>query len=100
MPIPHRFARLQPDVLKRPGQAARLTLETYRRMTAELGVEPHNYNLLATRDWMLMVPRSQGMLGPVSVNSLGFAGSLVVQDEKEFEIVRQTGPWRMLAAVA
>ncbi len=35
------------------------------------------YNLLMTRDWMLVVPRSSGATGPIEVNALGFAGTLV-----------------------
>lgn len=104
-PIPgfaahHKFARLPPDGLESPSRAARLTRHIYRSMATELSVEPHRYNLLASRAWMLMVPRSKGMFGPVSVNALGFAGSLVVQDDDEFEFVRRTGPWKILQAVS
>jgi ATP adenylyltransferase len=58
------------------------------------------YNLLLTRDWMLLVPRSQECAGPVSINALGFAGSLFVKDETQMGFVREHGPMRMLRETA
>jgi ATP adenylyltransferase len=39
------------------------------------------YNLLITRNWMMLVPRRQEKFQNISVNALGFAGSLLVPDE-------------------
>jgi ATP adenylyltransferase len=58
------------------------------------------YNLLLTRRWMLLVPRSREKLGTMSVNALGFAGSLFVRDEAEMRALREAGPMRVLATVA
>jgi ATP adenylyltransferase len=58
------------------------------------------YNLLLTRDWMLLVPRSQECAGPVSINALGFAGSLFVKDEAQMAFVREHGPMQMLRETA
>lgn len=100
LPIPHRIVGLQLDRRKDPAEVVRWMLKSYLQMAAELDVEAHSYNLLVTRKWMLMIPRSRGRFGPISVNSLGFAGSLAVKDDKEFEMVRQTGPWRILMGVS
>jgi len=58
------------------------------------------YNLLATRDWILMVPRSQDSFASISVNSLGFAGSLFVRDEEQMQILKDQQPMTILTQVA
>jgi len=57
------------------------------------------YNLLVTRRWMLLVLRSRERFDGVSVNALGFAGSLLVKDEAGLETVRRHGPLAVLRAV-
>jgi len=49
---------------------------------------------------MLAVPRRSERFGSVSVNALGFAGSLFVRDQAELAMIRSAGPMRVLAAVA
>jgi len=49
---------------------------------------------------MLLVPRTQEHFGTISVNALGFAGSLFVRDEAEMAMLRATGPMSALKAVA
>ncbi len=63
------------------------------------GGEPGPYNLLVTRDWMLLVPRSAEAYESISVNALGFAGSLLVRDERELELVCERGPMAVLREV-
>ena len=63
-------------------------------------VRPAPYNLLVTRRWMLMVPRSRERFGTISINALGFAGSLFVRDEEEMQDLRDAGPMRALKAVS
>lgn len=69
----------------------------YRRLLARWPDVP--YNLLATRRWMLVVPRRQEHYGTISINALGFAGSLFVRTRAELELVRRVGPLKVLAAV-
>lgn len=86
----------------RPADAAdpeRLLAES-RRLLAAAGVAPGApYNLLVTRRWMLAVPRPVERWHGVSVNALGFAGSLLVPDRPRLERVRAAGPMAVLAAV-
>jgi ATP adenylyltransferase len=63
-------------------------------------LRPAPYNLLVTRRWMLAVPRSRERFGTISINALGFAGSLFVRDEQEMQDVRDAGPMRALKAVS
>lgn len=58
------------------------------------------YNLLARRGWMLVVARSRERFESISVNALGFAGSLFVRTGEELERVRARGPMQVLRAVA
>ena len=57
------------------------------------------YNLLLSRRWMLAVPRSREFWRGVSVNALGFAGSLLVRNRSELEALKATGPLAILKSV-
>lgn len=56
------------------------------------------YNLLVTQDWLLVVPRSREHADGVSINALGYAGSLFVRDGEELARLAAMGPLRALAA--
>ena len=58
------------------------------------------YNLLVTRKWLLLVPRSQEFFEGVSINALGFAGALLVKDAAQLAILRKHGPMSALQHVA
>jgi ATP adenylyltransferase len=109
LPFLHAFARL--DLA--PGaswDAAHAALDCYRALLEATGLraievngEQHQsapYNLLVTRRWMLLVPRSSERVEGVSVNALGFAGSLFVRDAAQLEIVRRLGPMSVLKRAA
>ena len=82
-------------------EAAWDTERTYSEMLRGLcGAEaPGPYNLLATRDWMLLVPRSVEHYESISVNALGFAGSLLARDQREADLIRERGPLGVLEDV-
>lgn len=58
------------------------------------------YNLLVTRRWMLLVPRTREHFESISVNGAGFAGALLAKNDDELQRIREVGPLRVLAAVA
>ncbi len=58
------------------------------------------YNLLVTREWMLLVPRSAPCVEDIPINALGYAGSMFVKDEAQLRTLRRMGPMAALAAVA
>jgi ATP adenylyltransferase len=116
LPFRNAFAVLEPSFFDDADAAERL-LELYTVMLAACGLreesandggraanEPERplgpYNLLLTRRWMLLVPRSQEHFGTISVNALGFAGSLFVRDQAEMDALRATGSMSVLRAVA
>ncbi|KAI0559059.1 phosphorylase [Gracilaria domingensis] len=60
--------------------------------------QPFPYNLLITNRWMMMVPRRNECFEDVSVNSLGFAGCLLVKNEQMLEKVKKVGGMAVLKA--
>ena len=73
----------------------------YRQACAAVGVldETQPYNFLLTRRWMLVVPRSREHWRGISINALGFAGSLLVRNHDELDQLSEAGPLAVLASV-
>lgn len=88
--------------------AAKIMLQSYHKLLGQVGgkLNPHHqkqplpYNFLATRNWMLIVPRSQESFQNISINSLGFAGSLFVRDQASLELLKNITPLKLLTKVA
>jgi ATP adenylyltransferase len=83
-------------------QAAAQLLEAYRALRTALGFprEAPPYNLLATRRWMLLVPRSRAASHDINLNAMGFAGSLLVKTPEQLRQVQALGPLALLREVA
>jgi ATP adenylyltransferase len=93
--LPFRHALGPP--LQEPAEAH----ATYRGLLRAVGCEQPGtpYNLLATRDWTMVVPRTQECFESISLNALAFAGSLLVKNREQLERVRAVGPMAVLRAV-
>lgn len=102
----HAFAHLD-----EPGPgASHAAFDRYRALLESLGLEAievngelHQsapYNLLVAPRWMLLVPRSAECVEGISVNALGFAGSLFVRDTAQMQVIRRLGPMTVLQRVA
>jgi ATP adenylyltransferase len=110
IPFAHAFGRLSAPVSSATSSLAEEALELYLRLLGHVGVrgvrvgaetrQSGPYNLLVAGDWMLLVPRSAECHRGISVNALGFAGSLFVKDREQLERVRSDGPMRILTAVS
>ena len=105
LPFAHRVAWLDPADVD-SDRVAEVTAETYRRLLHETRVldtpesrTPRPYNLLVTREWMMLVPRSREHFESMSVNSLGFAGALLVRDRDQLERLEKVGPLTALRRV-
>lgn len=58
------------------------------------------YNLLATRDWILVVPRRAERFQGISMNALAFLGAFLAKDDSERRRIGDGGPiavWREVA---
>ncbi|MBN3925772.1 phosphorylase [Nostoc sp. NMS4] len=103
LPFVHAFASLNSNWMRSPLAGGQATLEIYHTLRHAVGLDAKQsgaYNLLATREWMLIVPRSQEHFQSISVNSLGFAGALLVRNAAEMEILKTQGPMTILKNVA
>lgn len=62
--------------------------------------KPAPYNLLMTREWLTLIPRTQERYQDIEVNALGFAGGLLVRTDDQLDWLQKTGPWHLLQQVA
>jgi ATP adenylyltransferase len=109
LPFLHAVGRVEPDWPASPDDAGEATRERYLALLRAVGLldqsaadpssRPDPYNLLVTREWMLLLPRSEESFRSISVNGLGFAGSLLVWNEEQLEAVKRHGPMRILTSV-
>ncbi len=107
LPFIHALAKLDSSWSNSPFATAVATLELYQSLLSAVGLEALEdnrqsgaYNLLATREWMLIVPRSHEDFDSISVNSLGFAGALLVRNEEQMQVIKNKGPMTILQNVA
>jgi ATP adenylyltransferase len=112
LPFLHAFAPLElaPDAPQHVLHAAQAALDCYHALlklagltAIEVNGELHQsapYNLLVTRRWMLLVPRHSECVEGISVNALGFAGSLFVRDDAQLQVIKRLGPMSVLQRVA
>lgn len=103
LPYAHRIAKLTDK------DGAAQWLHYYRQLLRSLNIDDLSgqwqgdqrcaYNLLGTRDWLMIIPRSQDDYLDISVNSLGFAGSLLVKNQDQMNQLKQIGPMALLKEV-
>lgn len=59
------------------------------------------YNWLATREWMLAVPRTRGEVAGIGINAMAFAGAFLVKDQRQLEELKHHGAsWLLEQATA
>lgn len=109
LPFRHTFAWLDPGLCESPLEAAAAIEAFYREALGHIGISARAqagerrqsapYNLLLTHRWLLAVPRTREHFDSISINALGFAGSLFVRDGSQLEAVRRAGPMAVLRSV-
>jgi ATP adenylyltransferase len=103
-PFVHALGKLDPNWNDR--EAAAGMLECYKVLLDAVGLPQEKdkqsgaYNFLATREWMLIVPRDRECFDSISVNSLGFAGALLVRNKEQLERLKEYRPINVLKSVA
>ena len=105
-PYRHAAVRLERAWLDAPQEAGGALARRYRGLLAALAIDREDesgllppYNLVATRRWMLLAPRTQAAIDGIPVNALGFAGSLLARTAAHLEILRTLGPLAVLHKV-
>lgn len=110
LPFGHAFLWLDRRAFDDVGVAARQMHARYLELLAAVGLKAVGtggqlrqsgpYNLLATRRWMLLVPRRSERFDSIAVNALGFAGSLFVRDQAQLALLKRAGPMAVLRETA
>lgn len=110
LPFLHAYAPMDPEWTDRRRDGAPSLLACYQSLLRAVGLSDEAtagsaagqapYNLLATRQWLLLVPRSQEFFEGISINALGFAGALLVKDSAQLAMLRKHGPMSALQRVA
>lgn len=103
LPYAHRIVKIKPD------DGPKQWLQYYRQLLNSLDIDDPTgqwqgpqraaYNLLGTRHWFMVVPRRRDDYLGISVNSLGFAGSLLVKNQTQMDQLKQIGPMTLLKEV-
>jgi sulfate adenylyltransferase (ADP) / ATP adenylyltransferase len=107
LPYRHAIAPLHDLDFTQPFSLSNPLLERYHHLLSTLAlvdssaaIEPLGaYNLLVTRQWMCVVPRSQESFASIPVNSLGFTGTLLVKNQAQMAQLQQLGPFTVLTKV-
>lgn len=104
LPFAHGLQRISPPEVGDSDAVPASLFEAYRRLLREMVAQPHGrtgpHNLLFTREWMLLVPRSSAAVDTLGVNALGFAGSLMARSDEERALIDRMGPMNVLECVA
>ena len=109
LPFRHAIAKFPPAKAGLSGDVlTKLYMSRYLMLLKAVGIDISNpdgpqtapYNLLCTRQWMMLVPRSKENHAGIPVNSLGFAGSLLVKNQAELAQLQEMGPLNLLHQVS
>jgi len=109
LPFNHAYAPMDPDWTNPEKISGASFHARYRQLLRAVGLSVDAatgshaptapYNLLVTRKWTFLVPRSRECFQDISINALGFAGSLLVKDRSQAESLRRLGPLTALQHV-
>lgn len=110
LPFLHAFAPIDRDWTNPEKDSGASLHNCYRALVRAVGLSVEAtpgthattapYNLLVTRKWLLLVPRSQECFEGISINALGFAGAFLVKDASQVELLRREGPMTALRSVS
>ncbi len=90
-------------------ETAQQYLASYHQLLTAIGIisteqwkdkQTGAYNFLCTKKWMMVVPRSQEKYADISINALGFVGSLFVKDTERLAKLKSVGPMEVLRQVS
>jgi ATP adenylyltransferase len=109
LPFRHACAPMDPDWTNPEKNSGASLHATYRKLLQVAGLSVDAaagshmatapYNLLITRNWMLLVPRAQECFEGISINALSFAGAFLLKDKQQLATLRRVGPMAALQHV-
>lgn len=109
LPFVHALCRVPPAWWHDVGEGTRHAFLAYQALLRRVGLwsgpartaarRPRPYNLIVSREWMLLVPRRRETYGDITINALGLVGALLVKDQAQFNLLQRTGPMAALRHV-
>lgn len=105
LPFNHRIARATYSN-NNATACAEANWRRYQTLLQALCLKPEQdglmppHNMLLTRDYLWVVPRTRESYQGVAVNALGFAGSFLVKDEAQLKQLDSIGHQKVLQAVS
>jgi sulfate adenylyltransferase (ADP) / ATP adenylyltransferase len=110
LPFDHAIVAMDWNQATNATIGAQLLHDRYQQLLQAVGFESTDgqtaelasgaYNLLATRDWLFLVPRLLEETDGIGINSLGFAGALLVKDDAKLQQLKAIAPLHLLQKVA
>lgn len=105
IPFSHRIA---PAAYTETGamQIAKTNLQRYRQLMNALQLMPQYnglmppHNMLLTREFLWVIPRTLESYRGLAVNALGYAGTLLVKNETQLQQLDKIGCLKLLTAVS
>ena len=104
-PFVHKVAFLPSDENLSIDDLAQVSCELYLQLLKLVGISieenkpSQHYNLLVTKEWMTIVPRSQESFANIPVNSLGFSGTFLVKNQEGLDKFKVYQPLDILKEV-
>ncbi|KAJ3056151.1 bifunctional AP-4-A phosphorylase/ADP sulfurylase [Rhizophlyctis rosea] len=91
--LTHAFksAQLDPSLCLNPPESVQTSTTLSSSTVAVESTEPPSYNVIFTKEWMMVVPRRKESVDRISINSVGFAGCLLAKSEENVELLRRKG---------
>jgi ATP adenylyltransferase len=105
LPFQQAIAPCPQNCQSEPEKWAAYLETTYLQLLQQLDLwqpaspKPKPYNLLMTRQWLMLIPRSQESYNGIEVNALGFVGALLVRNTSQLEQLQTIGPFTLLKKV-
>ncbi len=109
LPFGHVIAPMATTAENEPLVLAEKTQALYGLLLDASGIAPIDvhqavraskpYNVLITREWVMLVPRSRENFETISINALALTGSLFVKTRQELQRLTEFGPASVLREV-
>lgn len=104
LPFAHRLYGIAPDAFENTEATTDRLLaclhDAYTALSLGEGPVLAGYNLLMTRNWLMVIPRRVEIVAGVSLAALGFAGVIGLRSVDQFADVEAYGPMAMMVAAA
>lgn len=95
LPYQNYFCKVSPE------SGANTILSIYQALllaASPKGVAPQSYNVILSKQYMVLVPRQQERIDAIAVNALAFAGTILISSKAGLQDVKDKGPFAVLAA--